>query len=97
MIPQHNGNKANIRNAYMDMLLNESSNVHKKNIQKKLTDFIKKNKSNFNDVKGAMKIVDTISKVSEDVDIIGLIADLSNTMKDSQKYQKELDKIIDMV
>ena len=44
-----------------------------------------------------MKLANMIPQKSEDTDVIGLIADLSNTLKDSEIHQTALDKIIDMV
>jgi predicted DNA-binding protein YlxM (UPF0122 family) len=97
MIPQYNEHRADVRSAYNNMLMQEASDSHTKKVHKAVTDFIKKNKSAFKDYNGAIKIANMIPQKSEDVDIIGLIADLSNTMKDSKTHEKDLDKLIDMV
>jgi hypothetical protein len=97
MIPQYNEHRANVRNAYADMLMQEATDAHTKQIHKAVTAFVKGNKADFKDYNGAMKIANEIPKKTEEVDIIGLIADLSNTMKDSSEHQDALDKLIDMV
>jgi hypothetical protein len=97
MLFHYDEHRADVRNAYGKMVIQEANDAHKKKIQKAVTAFIKDNKSDFKDYNSAMKIVKEIPNKDEEVDIIGLIADLSNTMKDSSDHQEELDKLIDMV
>lgn len=97
MIIQRDEHRADVRNAYQHMVMQEASDNHKKKIHKATVDFIKKNKAEFKDFNGAMKVANTIPSMSEESDIISVIADLSNLMKDSKKHETSLDKIIDMV
>ena len=97
MIVQRNEYRAGVRNAYQNMIIQEATNNHLKKIHKATVDFIKKNKADFKDYNGAMKVADTIPSKSDESDIISLIADLSNLMKDSKKHESSLDNIIDMV
>lgn len=97
MIPQLNETRADVRSAYSNMLLQEAGEADHKKLNNAVQSFIKKNKSAFKDLKGALKIANDIKVHEWDVGIVGLVADLSNTMKDSSEYQDELDKIIDMV
>lgn len=97
MIPVYNSDRANVRNAYSDMLLQEAVSAQHKKLHDAVLAFIKKNKSAFKDIKAANKIADAIKTHKWDIGIIGLVADLSNTMKDSADHQEALDKIIDMV
>lgn len=97
MLIQRNETRADVRNAYNNMLLQEANEAEHKKLNKAVDSFIKKNKSAFKDLKGAMKIATDIKTHEWNIEIAGLIADLSNTMKDSSKFQDELDNIIDMV
>ena len=97
MLIQRNEHKADISNAYANMLIQESADAQHKKLNNAVGSFINKNKSAFKDLKGAMKIVSDIKAHEWDIGIAGLIADLSNTMKDSSKFQDELNNIIDMV
>ncbi len=97
MLIQRNETRADVRNAYGNMLLQEAGEAQHKKLNSAVDSFIKKNKSAFKDLKGAMKLATDIKNHEWDIGIAGLIADLSNTMKDSSNFQDELDNIIDMV
>ena len=98
MIPQHNGNKAGILSAYSDMLLNEAVGASAKKIHSAVVSFLNKNKADVKDMKKAMKTADSILKSgTDDVDWINSVATLGNYLKDSKKYEKDLEKILDMI
>ncbi len=97
MIPLRNDNRVDIRNAYGNMILQEANESQHKKLNSAVDTFIKKNKPAFKDYKGAVKIASVIKAHEWNLEIIGLIADLSNTMKDSSEFEDELNKIIDMV
>ena len=98
MIPQNTKYKRCYDIAFAEMMMLEQKNSNISAIVKHLTTFIDKNKSEFSDVKAAKDIVKSIkTKNLDSTEIIGLIADLSNTIKDSSKFEKELEKVIDMV
>ena len=97
MIPLRNDTRVDVRNAYGNMLLQEANEAQHKKLNNSLDIFIKKNKPAFKDYKGALKIASDIKSHEWNLEIIGLIADLSNTMKDSSEFETELNKIIDMV
>ena len=97
MLIQRNETRVDVRNAYGNMLLQEANEAQHKKRNNAIDSFIKKNKSAFKDLKGAMKIATDIKNHEWNIEIAGLVADLSNTMKDSSKHQDALDNIIDMV
>lgn len=97
MIPLRNDTRVDVRNAYGNMLLQEANEAQHKKLNSAVQSFIQKHKPAFKDYKGAIKIASDIKSHEWNLEIIGLIADLSNTMKDSSEFETELNKIIDMV
>ena len=97
MILQRDEHKGDVVNAYHHMILQEANENHIKKIHKTTVDFIKKNKADFKDFNNAIKVANSILSKTDESDIISVIADLSNLMKDSKKHENSLDNIIDMV
>lgn len=101
MIPQYNKTEmSSIKNAFREMLEEELSTEQNKNITALLTTFIKKNADAFasnDEIDKAKKIVKTISKMKDEINVINMIADFSNLLIDSNKYVNELDAVINLV
>jgi hypothetical protein len=99
MLPSPNRNLINIKTA-MDNLVMEDSNGLRKKLKDVLLKFIKDNSKDFKNSKAikegkviAMQILNT----TDDINVINLIADFSNLLKDSSVHADKLEEFMALV